>query len=465
LKRIKILHLCLIAYLVFMYDWTDARSVSDVVQAPALPGGQAISSRDRIYTADQVSNTVTVINPATHEVLGTIALGRARLNGLFSPLYFEEINVHGLGFSADGARLNVISVTTNSATIIRTIDNTVEDVFYLGRAPHEGFITPDGRELWAAIRGEDYVSVINLRIGKETQRIRTALGPSMVIFSPDGRLAFVNHSRSSELAVIDVKNHQVINRITGLVSPFSPNLAITPDGDEVWLTHKDVGKVTVIDARNLKVLTVLETGPVTNHVNFVSKPEADFAYVTVGGRNETLVFRRNGAFPELADRIPHSGFMPHGLWPSPDNTRIYVVLENSDAMDVIDTTTRRVIATLPVGQQPQTLVYVANSVPQDEGRDNLTQQGLNGRIENHEVEGQGTDGKAFATIRELETLDMIEVAAENLAPNSFFTVSIGNETTRVPIVDLRSDLQGRGNALAFTKFFGLFDRVFLSPGE
>src|SRR6202007_3044044 len=45
-----------------------------VLQAPALPGAQPISSRDRVYTADQASNTVTVTNPKTNQVLGTIPL-------------------------------------------------------------------------------------------------------------------------------------------------------------------------------------------------------------------------------------------------------------------------------------------------------------------------------------------------------------------------------------------------------
>lgn len=49
------------------------------VQVPALPGAQAISPEDRIYTGDQSSNTVTVIAPSTNEVLGTNSLGDPRL--------------------------------------------------------------------------------------------------------------------------------------------------------------------------------------------------------------------------------------------------------------------------------------------------------------------------------------------------------------------------------------------------
>ena len=45
--------------------------------------------------------------------------------------------------------------------------------------------------------------------------------------------------------------------------------------------------------------------------------------------------------------------MPHGLWPSPDGRRLYVGLENGDAVQVVDTATQRITATIPVGQLPQ----------------------------------------------------------------------------------------------------------------
>lgn len=61
-----------------------------------------ISSRDRIYTGDQTSNTITVIDPGKNEVLGTIAIGNERLLNDFNPQYEDQVNSHGLGFSRDG---------------------------------------------------------------------------------------------------------------------------------------------------------------------------------------------------------------------------------------------------------------------------------------------------------------------------------------------------------------------------
>src|SRR5689334_8441218 len=53
--------------------------------AHALPGAQ-----DRVYTADQNSNTVSVIDPSTNTLLGQIRLGNQRPEVL-SPLYKGEV--------------------------------------------------------------------------------------------------------------------------------------------------------------------------------------------------------------------------------------------------------------------------------------------------------------------------------------------------------------------------------------
>ena len=103
----------------------------------------AISANDRVYTADQDSNTVTVIDPKTTTVLGTIPLGKPRMDtnaDVLGAMYDEQIGVHGLGFSRDGQYLNVIDVTTNAVHVIDTATNAVVHTIYVGRAQHEGIV-------------------------------------------------------------------------------------------------------------------------------------------------------------------------------------------------------------------------------------------------------------------------------------------------------------------------------------
>src|SRR3954470_17271644 len=195
------------------------------------------SERDRVYTADQNSNTVSVIDPANNALLGQIRLGNPRPD-ILRPLYRGEVNVHGLGFSPDHKTLVAVSTVTNSVTFIDTATNKVKGIAYIGRNPHDAFFTPDGKQVWATVRGEDYLSVIDPVTFRETGRISTTSGPGMVIFSKDGTRAFVCNSFNPVVEVIDVAKREVIKKIP-VVSPFSPFIQVTPDGNEAWLTHKD----------------------------------------------------------------------------------------------------------------------------------------------------------------------------------------------------------------------------------
>src|SRR6476646_542548 len=149
-------------------------------QAPWARPDIPISSHDRVYAANQTSNTVSVIDPASNKLLGVIRLGEP-VPAALSPLYAGQLLVHGLGFSPDGKTLAVVSIASNSVTLIDTATNKVKKVIYVGRSPHEPFFTPDGNELWVAVRGEDYVSVIDPVQMKEIRPIQLANGPGMTM--------------------------------------------------------------------------------------------------------------------------------------------------------------------------------------------------------------------------------------------------------------------------------------------
>ncbi len=346
-------------------------------QAPGLASSPdvPISHRDRVYAAEQFSNTVSVTDPVDNKLLGVIRLGDPQPGNL-SPLYRGQVLVHGMGFSPDHKTLAVVSIGTNSVSFIDTATNAVKHVTYVGRAPHEAFFTPDGKEVWVTVRGEDYIAVLDAQTFEEKTRVKVPAGPGMQIFSPDGKYGYVCSSFNPETVVISVADHQIIGHVKQ-ESPFCPNIAATPDGSQVWFTLKDVGKTQVFDARPpFNLLKTLDTGPITNHVNIVRNANGMFAYVTIGGLNQVKVFRTD-TFEQVAT-IP-VGNLPHGIWPSGDGTRIYVGLENADALAAIDTLTNKVIATVPIGQAPQALAYVPNAVPEGDGTKGLQPLGVSGQ--------------------------------------------------------------------------------------
>ena len=347
-------------------------------QAPGAASSADIpvSHHDRIYAAEQFSNTVSVTDPVDNKLLGVIRLGDPQPGNL-SPLYKGQVLVHGMGFSPDHRTLAVVSIGSNSVTFIDTATNSVKHITYVGRSPHEAFFTPDGKEIWVTVRGENYISVLDAENFTEKTRIVTPSGPGMQIFSPDGKYGYVCSSFSPETDVVSVADHKIVGKVKQ-ESPFCPDLAATPDGQQVWFTLKDIGKTQVFNAKPpFNLIKTIDTGPITNHVNFARTSKGTFAYVTIGGTNEVKVFRTDD-FSQVAT-VP-VGTLPHGIWPSGDGTRIYVGLENNDALAAIDTATNTVIATIPIGQAPQAIAYVPEAAPNPDDRQNLQSLGVAGQV-------------------------------------------------------------------------------------
>jgi YVTN family beta-propeller protein len=403
---------------------------SGQVPGAASDPGVPVSHRDRVYAAEQFSNTVSVTDPAENKLLGVIRLGDPQPGNL-SPLYTGQVLVHGLGFSPDHRTLAVVAIGTNSVSFIETTTNAVKHVTYVGRAPHEVFFTPDGKEVWVTVRGEDYVAVLDGQTYEERARIKVPAGPGMQIFSPDGKYGYVCSSFTPQTVVISVADHRIVGQVAQ-ESPFCPNIAATPDGKQVWFTLKDIGKTVVFDAHPpFTVLKTLETGPITNHVNFANTASGTFAYVSVGGLNEVQVFRISD-FTKVAT-IP-VGRLPHGVWPSGDGSRIYVGLENADELAAINTLTNTVVATVPIGQAAQALVYVSNAVPEGEGRQGLQPLGVAGEAVHLSlvpfVGGKPAGGAERAptsvSLFDQGLVQVVEAAVTGLEPKHSYVLALSN---------------------------------------
>ena len=209
--------------------------------APDVP----VSRRDRVYSAEQFSNTVSVTDPADNRLLGVIRLGEP------SPRIQPAVSRSGArprpgllaGPSdargrADRLQFGDVHRHRDQRGQARHLRRPVaaRGVLYAGRQRSLG----DGprRELRLVLDAKTY---------EEKTRITVPNGPGMQIFSPDGKYGYVCSSFTPETEVITVADHQIVGAVPQ-PSPFCPNIAATPDGNQVWFTLKDTGKTQVFDA-------------------------------------------------------------------------------------------------------------------------------------------------------------------------------------------------------------------------
>ena len=435
MKRISILPVLLAATALGGVPYAWGGQVPAAASDPDIP----ISHHDRVYSAEQFSNTVSVTDPVDNRLVGAIHLGDP-LPASFSPLYKGQLLVHGMGFSPDHHTLAVVAIGSNAVNFIDTATNAVKHVTYVGRSPHEAFFTMDGTEVWVTVRGENYVSVLDGTTYEEKTRIIVPNGPGMTIFSPDGKYGYVCSSFTPETDVITVADHQIVGKVPQ-ASPFCPNIAAAPDSTQVWFTLKDTGKTQVFNAQPpFNLLKTLDTGPISNHVNIVRNANGMFAYVTVGGLNEVKVFRTDN-FEQIAT-IP-TGKLPHGIWPSGDGTRVYVGLENEDRIAAIDTLTNKVIATSPGGQAAQAVVYVPNAVPDGPGTQGLEPLGLAGKSEQLQLAPPGTKAGEKAptsvSLSDQGLVQVLEAAVTGLDPGKPYVLALSDEPSGA---DTLESLQG-----------------------
>src|SRR3974377_1971644 len=183
-------------------------------QAPAAAADPdiPISHQERVYSAEQYSNTVSVTDPVDNKLLGTIRLGDP-LPANLSPLYKGQLLVHGMGFSPDHRTIAVVAIGSNAVNFIDTATNSVKHITYVGRSPHEAFYTMDGRGVCVGVRGQKYVSVLDGTTYEEKTRITVPNGPGMTIFSPDGKYGYVCSSFTPETEVTTVAISEILGKV------------------------------------------------------------------------------------------------------------------------------------------------------------------------------------------------------------------------------------------------------------
>jgi YVTN family beta-propeller protein len=314
------------------------RRLASAQPATGASGGADIEAGDRVFIANEDSNTISVIDPRSNTVETTINLtsfdedprppfrfvtgGLTPTHAAMSnkPLYHGAIAIHGVVPSPDGRLLATSGRGTSNVYLIDTVAKTVlgnapnpqagpttnaerlTSGVLVGREPHEPTFTRNARELWVAVRGEDRIAIVDVDDAVKESRgqsaakryVATINGPAQVWFSADGALAFVVSQKTSRVDVwrvdADGAGRSRPSRAATLdITPqdpfgFTPFLKTSPDGAEVWLSHKLADRVSALGTRDPHpVLDAVPLGQLArpNHVEFVENARGRVVYASL----------------------------------------------------------------------------------------------------------------------------------------------------------------------------------------
>ena len=286
---------------------------------------------ERVYVPNEMSNSVSVIDPATFRVIATIKVGShpqhvapdwdmqrlyvndtglteidprsgqvSRIVPVPMPynLYFTAIvvaedldrldfydrttwtfirsvripwkGIDHLDFSLDGSYLLATTEYAGRVVKVDTRSYELAGVVEIGGLPIDVRLSPDGSVFYVTNQGRHGVSVIDPVAMKEVAFISTGRGAHGLQLTRDGRLLYVSNRLAGTISVIEVESRRVIaNWVVG----GSPDmLQLSPDGRQLWTGNRHANNVTVVDTATGTVLARIAVERAPHGLTYFPQP-------------------------------------------------------------------------------------------------------------------------------------------------------------------------------------------------
>ena len=297
----------------------------------AAPAGAAT-----LYVTNTKSDTLSVIDTDTLDVVATIPLGAGKPN---------RVVVHPDGRTAwvvyDKSRdLGVIDA--EALKLVRRVR--------IGGNPYNLGFTPDGRHLvvldWSSDTSEDEVIFYDLRAGKIAGRVEVSTWPAHAVFSRDGARLWVSGETAGDVTVIDVAARTILERVVHGGGD-AMGLALTADGRTLYAAAGENRVVLKLDTATHKVTAQIPVPGVVHEATLTL--DGRFLYTTLRKANKVVVVRT--ADDRIVATLQQKGY-PDLVVMAPGGRYAFVTNRTADLVAVIDVRTHQQVKTIPVGRAP-----------------------------------------------------------------------------------------------------------------
>lgn len=201
-------------------------------------------ARGLLYVTTELDKTVTVVDPRTWKIVGTVPTGQ------------EES--HMLAISHDGRRGYTANVGPGTVSVLDLVGRKTVAVIPVSKEVQRISISTDDKLVFTSDQMKPQLAVIDTA----TNHVRTWVALPGTGYgtapTPDGRWLLVAIPDANQVAVVDLRNMRVARSIDVPKSP--QEILIRPDGKVAYVSCAGSGKVAAIDLAQWKVQNVIVAG-------------------------------------------------------------------------------------------------------------------------------------------------------------------------------------------------------------
>jgi len=203
----------------------------------------------RLYVTTELDKTITIIDPKSLKVIGTLPTGQAES--------------HMLALSHDGRRAYTANVGPGTVSVIDIAGQKVVKVIPISGNTQRISISPDDKWVFTADQTKAQMAAIDTATNTVAKWIpMEAVGYGSAV-TPDGRWLLVALPDQNKVAVIDVKTMQVARTVS--VGDFPQEVLATPDGRTAYVScMRGAGTVSEIDLTTWKTTRTIASGSGTD---------------------------------------------------------------------------------------------------------------------------------------------------------------------------------------------------------
>jgi YVTN family beta-propeller protein len=310
--------------------------------APPAP-----ASGSRVYVSDETGTEVVIVDPASGQVAGRIAVGKRPRGIRLSPdgkQIFVALSGSPIGGpGVDESKLPPADRAADGIGLIDVATHQVVRKFKSGDDPESFDISPDGKTLYVSNEDAAEMSVLDLASAAVKARVKVGEEPEGVTVRPGGKEVYVSCEGANEVIAVDTTTFKVLAHIKTAARPRA--VVFTKDGAVAFSTNENGGAVTVIDAVTRRPATTIQIAP-------AGPVRGAAAGRPVGAKPAPSRAQPSGrpvGAPGAAAVPPR----PMGAVISPDGKYVYVSLGRNGSVAVIDVAARKLVRLIPdVGARP-----------------------------------------------------------------------------------------------------------------